>query len=234
MALRLDTLTVEDGHIHYEEFPEKGMVPGYLEFSDLSVSIFPFYVGTLEGEPFPLEESFLIANATLNGEAKLNMQGHLFYKEPYPMRINAQLGEFRMGNLNTILKANAFARAREGRILNADWSFVADDNEAIGKMTFLYEDLNVELLDERTLTKGRGMKSMLTFVINTFAVRSNNPRGYQRRPINASIYQVRDKEKFIFNYWWKTTFSGIKGSLGLGQAKKPKEKKTSEEKPPVK
>lgn len=234
LALRLDTLTVEDGHIHYEEFPEKGMVPGYLEFSDLSVSIFPFYVGTLEGEPFPLEESFLIANATLNGEAKLNMQGHLFYKEPYPMRINAQLGEFRMGNLNTILKANAFARAREGRILNADWSFVADDNEAIGKMTFLYEDLNVELLDERTLTKGRGMKSMLTFVINTFAVRSNNPRGYQRRPINASIYQVRDKEKFIFNYWWKTTFSGIKGSLGLGQAKKPKEKKTSEEKPPVK
>lgn len=234
LALRLDTLTIEDGFVRYEEFPDKGMVPGYLEFSDISAAFFPFYVGVETSQDYPLEESFLIANATLNGEAKLNMQGHLFYHEPYPMRINAQLGEFRVGILNSILKSNAFASARDGRILNADWSFEANDDEAIGKMTFLYEDLNVQLLDERTLTKGKGMKSMLTFVLNTFAVRSNNPRGYQRKPINASIYQVRDKEKFIFNYWWKTTFSGIKGSLGLGQAKKPREKKTSEEKPPVK
>jgi hypothetical protein len=210
------------------------MVPGYLEFSDISAAFFPFYVGVESGQEYPLEESFLIANATLNGEAKLNMQGHLFYHQPYPMRINAQLGEFRVGILNSILKSNAFASARDGRILNADWSFEANDDEAIGKMTFLYEDLNVQLLDERTLTKGKGMKPILTFVINTFAVKSKNPRGFQRKPINASIYQVRDKEKFIFNYWWKTTFSGIKGSLGLGQAKKPREKKTSAQKPPVK
>lgn len=234
LILRLDTLTVEDGHIHYEEFPEKGLVPGHLEFSDLSVAIFPFFVGTIEGQGFPLAESFLIANATLNEEAKLNMQGHLFYHEPYPMRINAQLGEFQVGILNTILKSNAFARTREGRILNADWSFEADDDEAIGKMTFLYEDLNLELLNERTLEKGKGKKSILTFVLNTFAVRSNNPRGYQRKPINASIYQVRDKEKFIFNYWWKTTLSGIKGSLGLGQAQKPRKKKAAKQNPPSK
>jgi hypothetical protein len=234
LALRLDTLTIEDGFVRYEEFPDKGMVPGYLEFSDISAAFFPFYVGVESGQEYPLEESFLIANATLNGEAKLNMQGHLFYHQPYPMRINAQLGEFRVGILNSILKSNAFASARDGRILNADWSFEANDDEAIGKMTFLYEDLNVQLLDERTLTKGKGMKPILTFVINTFAVKSKNPRGFQRKPINASIYQVRDKEKFIFNYWWKTTFSGIKGSLGLGQAKKPREKKTSAQKPPVK
>lgn len=226
LALRLDTLTVEDGFIHYEEFPDKGMVPGNLDFSNLSMAIFPFYVGTIEGQEFPLEESFLIANATLNREAKLNMQGHLFYHEPYPMRINAQLGEFQVGILNTILKSNAFARARDGRILRADWSFEADDDEAVGKMTFLYEDLNLELLEERTLERGKGRKSILTFVLNTFAVRSNNPRGYQRKPINASIYQERDKEKFIFNYWWKATLSGVKGSLGLGQDRKPRKKKS--------
>ena len=232
-VLRLDTLQVQNGRVHYEEFPEKGMLPGRLEFSELSTAIFPFFMGKEEGQDFPIAESFLIANATLNGEAVLNMQGHLFYHEPFPMRINAQLGDFHIGILNSIIKPNAHARVRDGKILKADWSFEADDDEAFGRMAFLYEDLNLELVEERTLERGRGKKSILTFVLNTFAVRSNNPRGYQRKPINASIYQERNKEKFIFNYWWKTTLSGIKGSLGLGQARKPKRRKPSNESKPA-
>jgi hypothetical protein len=80
----------------------------------------------------------------------------------------------------------------------------------------------LELLDERTLEKGKGRKGILTFVLNVFAVRSNNPRKALNYKVTSKIYYPRDTERFIFNYWWKTTLTGLKGSVGLGQPKVPK------------
>jgi hypothetical protein len=143
------------------------------------------------------------------------------------MRINAQLGAFEMSTLNSILEPNAFVNVKRGIVNGADWSFSADKEKAIGQMSFLYSDLHLILLDKKTLEKAKGRDAILTFVLNSFAVRSNNPRRYLRRPIIGKIYELRDTEKFIFNYWWKATFSGMKGSLGLGQSKPVKPKKAT-------
>ena len=224
LELRLDTFVIENATIRYAEFFEKGMVPGEMLFTDINAGLYPFHLSTSDN-PYPLEESFLLATTKLNGVADLNLQGHLFFEEPYPMRINAQLGKFDMRTLNSILETNAFVNVKRGTVNRADWSFVADNDKAVGQMAFSYSDLHLILLNHRTLEKAKGRDAILTFVLNSFAVRSNNPRRYLRKPIEGKIYQERDKEKFIFNYWWKTTFSGMKGSLGLGQAKPEKEKK---------
>lgn len=224
IELRLDTFVIENATIRYSEFFEKGMVPGELYFTDINAGLYPFHLSKVENA-YPLQESFLLATTKLNGVAELNLQGHLFFQEPYPMRINAQLGEFDMRTLNSILETNAFVTIKRGTVKGADWSFVADNNKSVGQMEFLYSDLHLILLNHRTLEKAKGRDAILTFVLNSFAVRSNNPRRYLRNPIDGKIYQERDKEKFIFNYWWKTTFSGLKGSLGLGQAKPEKPKK---------
>jgi hypothetical protein len=224
--LRLDTLIIENARIFYSEFPVNGMIPGELTFNNLNAGLYPFYLSK-SGEPYPLEEAFLIVNAKLNGQADLNLQGHLFFEDPYLMRINAQLGAFEMSTLNSILEPNAFVNVKRGIVNGADWSFSADKEKAIGQMSFLYSDLHLILLDKKTLEKAKGRDAILTFVLNSFAVRSNNPRRYLRRPIIGKIYELRDTEKFIFNYWWKATFSGMKGSLGLGQSKPVKPKKAT-------
>jgi hypothetical protein len=138
------------------------------------------------------------------------------------MKINAQLGAFDLELINSILIANAYVKVRSGRINSADWSFIANDRDALGSMEIFYNDLNLELLDERTLQTGRGKKGILTFVLNTFAVRSNNPRKFLKVKVTSKIYYPRDPERFIFNYWWKATVTGLKGSVGLGQPKVPK------------
>lgn len=229
IELRLDTFVIENATIRYAEFFEKGMVPGELLFTDINAGLYPFHLSKDEN-PYPLVESFLLATTKLNGVADLNLQGHLFFQEPYPMRINAQLGEFDMRTLNSILETNAFVNIKRGTVKGADWSFVADNDKAVGQMAFLYSDLHVILLNHRTLEHAKGRDAILTFVLNSFALRSNNPRRYLRNPIEGKIYQERDKEKFIFNYWWKTTFSGLKGSLGLGQAKPENPKKAAKSK----
>ncbi|SMD42380.1 hypothetical protein SAMN00777080_0928 [Aquiflexum balticum DSM 16537] len=229
MDVSVDSLFIENAAINYFEFPEVGMIPGQLSFNKLNAALYPFNL-VKEDAVYPNEKMFLLANAKLNGRADLNLQAHFFFDDPYPINVNAQLGEFDLDQLNSILEPNAFVRVTRGKINGADWSFIADEKEAIGRMVILYSDLKLELLDERTLEKGTGRKGILTFVLNTFAVRSNNPRRYLRKPISSSIYEPRNTERFVFNYWWKATFSGLKGSLGLGQDKVPKKKRKEAEK----
>lgn len=217
----IDSLMIRNGKVTYAEFPEKGMVPGNIFFTELQVGIYPFHLGKADA-PYPLKESFLIGNMNLNGMAPLSLQGRMFYDRPYPMHINAQLGAFDLALINSILEANAFVRVTSGQVREADWSFVANDLDAIGQMTIIYDNLTLELLDERTLETGRGRKGILTFVLNTFAVKSQNPRKILRKPITTRIYEPRDSSRFVFNYWWKASLSGLKGSLGLGQPKVPR------------
>ncbi|WP_291784304.1 hypothetical protein [Cecembia sp.] len=227
LRLEVDTLKIQNGKVLYMEFPEKGMVPGEIYFSNLNVSMAPFHLGK-SGETYALEEVKLLAEGKINGEAEIALQGDMFFTAPYPMLIKAQLGAFDLDLINSILKSNAFVRVRAGRVNGAEWSFTADNREAIGQMKILYSDLNLEILEERTLLRGRGRKSILTFVLNAFAVRSNNPRKLFNTTITSKIYHPRDKDRFIFNYWWRATLTGLQGSVGLGQPKIPKRKEDEE------
>ena len=221
ISLQLDSLALEGANFRYSEFPEKGMVPGTISFQDLHAVLYPFHLSEYPADFLPTE-AMLLANAKLNGEAALEVQVRMLFEPPYPMYLSAQLGAFDADVLNTILAPNAFVKVLRGRINEGDWSFVADDEEAKGEMVFLYEDLKLQLLDPQTLQRGRGRLGILTFVLNTFAVKSNNPRRGVPVRQGSRIYVPRNREKFVFNYWWKATLSGIQGSVGLGQPKEPK------------
>lgn len=228
LNVQVDTFLVENASIFYHEFPENGMVPGQLSFTELSASLIPFQLSKVALDGLHNEAS-LFATAKINGQAPISLQGRLSFQPPYPMKISAQLDAFDLDHLNSILVPNAFVKVRSGRVNGADWSFTADNEKAIGSMKFLYNDLKMDLLDERTLEIASGRKKILTFVLNVFAVRTHNPRGFFNTTIASNIYFPRDKERFIFNYWWKASFSGLKGSVGLGQPKVPKRKKEEEE-----
>lgn len=221
ISLQLDSLQIEGANIRYSEFPEKGMVPGTISFQDLNVVLYPFHLSENPADFLPTE-AMLLANAELNGEAALEVQVRMLFEPPYPMSLSAQLGAFDADVLNTILAPNAFVKVLRGKINEGNWSFIADDEEAKGEMVFLYEDLKLQLLDPQTLQRGRGRLGILTFVLNTFAVKSNNPRRGVPVRQSSRIYVPRNREKFVFNYWWKATLSGIQGSVGLGQPKEPK------------
>lgn len=223
LGVNVDTLTIQQAYIGYTEFPEKGMIPGNIYFSDLQASFTPFVLAA-DSSDFLVEKSDVYAKAFLNGVAPIDLQARMFYTYPYPMEVNVQLGAFDLMSINSIVESNAFAKVLRGSVQGGNWTFRADDDYAIGKMTLLYSDLRVQLLDERTLQPGKGRKKILTFVLNAFAVNSNNPRKLSGRTVRSRIYEERDREKFIFNYWWKTSLSGVKGSLGLGQPTQPKRK----------
>lgn len=224
LVVQIDTLTLDNGMIRYAEFPETGMLPGDIYFSALNARLFPFHLNK-EMNAFPIEMTSLSANAMLFGDALLSLEGKLYFHSPYPMDLSAKIGEFDLRRVNSITQTNVFARVEAGKINSGEWSFVADDHSAVGDMTLLYNDIKVVLLDERTLERAKGERRILTFVINTFVVKSHNPRRLFKNTVRSTIYEPRDDQRFIFNYWWKTTLSGLKGSVGLGQPRPPRKKK---------
>jgi len=212
-------IEVINGNIQYEEFPEKGMIPGIIEFAELNATLNPFILanGDMENNKIHLSGSLL-----LNNEAKLNVNMVLGFKSPYPIHVEASIGEFELSILNPILESNAFVTVESGIIRGGEWHFTADNKHAIGSMSLRYNDLKVRLLEERTLMHGTGRKRILTFVVNALALRSNNPRKLFNRLVSSTIYEPRDKSKFVFNYLWKATFSGLMGSSGIAQPKIPR------------
>jgi len=134
------------------------------------------------------------------------------------------VGEFDLALLNPIVETNAFVKVLDGVVRGGRWEFTLDNEVAKGNMALRYNDLKLVLLDERTLDRGRGRKNVLTFVINNLAVRSNNPRKFFNRMVCSPIYLKRDKSRFVFNYLWKSTLTGLQGSVGLGKPKEEKER----------
>jgi hypothetical protein len=220
--VKVDSLIVVDAEVVYREFPEKGLVPGELQFTGLNAVLTPFYLSK-QAEGYPVAASFLHAHAQINGKAPISMEGQLFFEAPYPMRMVAEVAEFELDLLNPILETNAFVKVLEGVVRGGRWEFTLDDDAARGSMALRYNDLKLMLLDERTLERGRGRKNVLTFVINNLAVRSNNPRRFFNRMVCSPIYLKRDKSRFVFNYLWKSTLTGLQGSVGLGKPKEENE-----------
>ncbi|KEO73093.1 hypothetical protein [Anditalea andensis] len=221
MDVLLDSLIIYEGNVFYNEFPEKGMVPGNIAFTGINLTVAPFQL-TSRPEDYLFSSLSLAGSGFINEKAPLKLDGEMFFSGRFPIQLNAEVGEFDISLINPILEANAFVSVRDGIIRSARWTINADDERAVGKMALRYNNLNVKLLDERTLEKGVGRKRILTFVINTFAVRSNNPRKLFNTMVTSDIYLPRDTNRFIFNYWWQATLTGLKGSAGLGQPKIPK------------
>jgi hypothetical protein len=78
---------------------------------------------------------------------------------------------------------------------------------ASGEIDFYYHNLKVRLLNKEDTLKKSLLLTLKTLLANGL-IRSNNTR-------QARLFFIRDRERFVFNYWVKTLFSGFITSAGL-------------------
>jgi hypothetical protein len=216
----LDSLILKDGLVRYFEFAQKGMVPGMLKFGRINAKMAPFYLRKPEQE-YPADRLQLNMEAYLMNAAKLNLNAALYFTGKYPMDVTASVDKFAFSEVNDFLSKTLFVKAVDGTVSGGNWKFTLTEEEAIGDMEFAYDDLKIQFLDSLTLDQGKGRLRVYTFAAN-FIAKSRNPRGLSSKVVSRRIYEQRDKRKFVFNAWWKATFSGLKGTFGLGRAKVPK------------
>lgn len=226
LAMYVDSVTASNAFVRYQEFVPKAIMAGSIHFDELNVSLTPFALSR-EANDYPLEKAFLSANAKLMGGGQLTLNSTIFFDAPYPMDMNVEIGEFDLRKVNPMLSNGVFVEIVSGKVTDGKWDFRINDKEAWGKMNLNYTDLKIQLLDTLSMDQGKGKLGLLTFAANTL-IKNSNPRRLFNNQVTSTIYFERDKSKFIFGSWWKATFSGLKGAVGLGQAKMPKRREEIE------
>ncbi|WP_139352685.1 hypothetical protein [Algoriphagus sp. A40] len=216
----LTTFRIRNGQVRYFEFAPKGLVPGMISFKRINLDMAPFYLRK-PGKDYPLDQLRMGMEAYIMDTSRVNLNALMYFKENYPMDVQVRMDSFAFGEANDFLSKTLFVKAIGGTVTDGKWDFLLDEDEAIGEMEFGYTDLKIQFLDSLTLNQGMGKLKFYTFGANLIA-KNSNPRALSSRVVKRKIYQERDKRKFVFSAWWKATFSGLRGTVGLGKAKVPK------------
>lgn len=211
---------IRNGHVRYFEFAPKGLVPGMISFNRIDVDMAPFYLRK-PGQEYPLDQLRMGMEAHIMDTSKVNLDALMYFREKYPMDVKVRMDSFAFSETNDFLSKTLFIKALDGTVTDGKWNFILNDEEAIGEMVFAYTDLKIQFLDSLTLKQGMGKLKFYTFGANLLA-KNSNPRSMSSRVVKRKIYQERDKRKFVFSAWWKASFSGLRGTVGLGRAKLPK------------
>ncbi|MTI31369.1 hypothetical protein [Xanthovirga aplysinae] len=223
--VHLDTVRLKNGQITIEEQSEQAQQSGMITFNDLSVEM-----RNVTNDSILLQNG---AQGYLNAHAYLMGQGELQANIRVPLADKSNtfyfdghlIGEMNLDAINPMLENLVFVTVKSGKAKKLNFDLVANKYEAKGKMRFHYNNLRIGVIDPKTGKTGGLKGGLISLLANTFVVKSRNPsRTFHFR--EGEIYYPRDSSKSIYNFWWKSLFSGFKSTFGIEGISKEKNKKS--------
>ena len=216
VAFRLDTLQVRQGSIHYREHVEQASESGGIYFDKLFVSGYNITnLDSLRKEELLMEadvETHFMGESLL----KISLDVPLDHKRG-SHRITGEMYDLPLNSLNNMLENTAFASVESGFAYTLKFDMLLDDQLAEGDLHFAYRDLKINLLSKDDPGQSGLKENIKSLMANWVVVKTNNPDN-NRKPLRiGEISFQRQANKSIFNYWWKSLLSGIKGSVGMGE-----------------
>jgi len=202
-TLQIDSIEIKNGFISYtEDFVDEGR-KGKITFNNVDLT-----VQKLQNHHSEDSISVSVSSRFLD-LADLNLNAMFVLEEQSSHTIRGSMSGFDLARLNEHLEEWVFIRVRKGVADHLDFYFSADEQRALGEMQFIYHDLEIRFLDEDSLEETRNRR-LRSFFANMIRVRSGNSAD---NPRIGTIDFERDKERSVFNYWWKSVASGLQDSV---------------------
>ena len=210
--LKIDTVMVNNGKaVYHEQLLEK---PGTIFFDKINAT----FTG-LTNDSVLLAAglvSELRGTTYLMGKGKLDVTLRFFFGDlKNSFNYTAQIGPMDLTLINAMLSYQMPAKIESGQLKKMLIPLVrANDNEASGKLIFYYNNLKV-LVEAREKTTWNKIKTgVINFAANNLVVNNDNPTKSGKLK-TGTIYFQRKKESSIFNFLWKSIFSGLKSTMGF-------------------
>ena len=209
MPVSIDTLIAKNARFLYEEHVPPANQNGEVFFSNVDIYISNFSNTTEKGIK-------MHATADLFGKAKLTADFSFPMDQPSGIHyVKGNLAPVDLQLFNQAFEPLAFFYIKSGQLKQLDFNFQADSKSSIGDILFQYENLKIKLLDKENLEKSGFLKDIGSFLANKVVLHtSNTANGLEEKEDKAKeISFERDTRKSIFNYWWKSLFSGMKNTV---------------------
>jgi len=226
----IDTISVEKSKAVYSERKNAG--PGTVTFTEMSGKVYP-----LTNDSAMLAKSYtmhLDGEALLMGKGKL--KASIAFKIPdknSSFSLTAWIGPMDLTEFNQVVTPLANVTIKSGKMVKMEIPNISFNSEqSTGLLRFYYTNLEIELMKKDSSDWSSIKSSVLGWAANTY-VSSDNPRenGKFREGV---IRWHRATDKSIFNYLWKSVFTGLKSTVGINskeqKAIKKEEKKAAKEK----
>lgn len=204
----MSSINIKDIKVIYEELNPKTGKVGKLEFDDVkgtidNISNIP---GRFTANPFidiNVTSKFL---GEVPLQAKFRFDMNQVNKGVFS--VDAELGKINGDMLNQITEPLALVKVNSLEVKKFTAHIDANDNNATGKISFDYSDLNIDILKKKDdgEMKKRGF---LTFLANKFVIKKNGPQPAEVK----TVHYVRDPQRSFFNLIWKTMLAGIKETV---------------------
>ena len=213
--IRIDLVSLKKGNVIYTVHTEEANEPGYISFNEINAEIYNI---TNDSVYKTKNDSIILnGNALLMGKGKMTvlLKAKLFDNRNR-FSMDGTLSGMEAGELNPILEKSAFIYATSGKINSMNFSFTADNTKAAGRLTVLYQGLDIAVKNKQTDDTTAFRERFISFIAN-IKVMDSNPLPDKEVRIGIIDFE-RDPEKFLFHYCFRSILSGITSSL----AKNPK------------
>ena len=209
ITVTIDNIEVKDSRVEYTAYGAQSTEMAVFTLEDFNANI----NNLTNNELLITRESKMTLDATTNvmgtGFLKLNFVFPLSSKD-HTHTFSGHLSEMNMTDFNSILEIVP-ARVDEGKINKINFSVVATDKRARGKLQFYYKDLKLKLKDKFT-GEVSAKQDIISFFADKLFIRNDNPRRNGNFREGVIDYE-RDKSKSIINFWWKSILTGILSSV---------------------
>ncbi len=214
----IDTLTVAESALRYQEHRDSAERAGQVTFADLYAS---FYQVTNQ-----TNDSTVVLEADVRTHLMGEGQAELHFEFPLTAprgehRIRGKMYRMPLEALNPAVEPLAFASVKSGVANHLDFEMQLNEQSATGEVRFQYEDFKMSLLKKDAPDEKKGMKSWLA---NWLVIKNSNPVG--AKPLRPGpVYALRDSTGSMVRYWWLALRSGLMVSVGVGSP--PDDKKST-------
>ncbi len=210
----VNQLNLKPSSVYYSEYSGNTPKGGRIYFDSLY-----FTLNNITNIPEKMKynnKSWGKANALLMGVGHLAVDLEFdLLAENELHKIEGSLTDFPLNHLNEIIEETSGIRIRDGYTHRLDFKMDLTNKNAIGNVNFMYDNLNIALLDKNRLKEKKFFSRLTNLLLN------NQSNKKQEKKSNI-IYLERDEQKSFIGYWWRSIWSGLKYSFGV-KSKQQKE-----------
>ncbi len=207
--MKIDSILFSDTYFEYEELPKKSKHKNPIHIHLSKISGVLTNVNTIKSELTAKDEMKLKGTLYLMDKAKcdinfvfpLTAKNDVFYfsasiKKPFDLKI-----------INKAIYPAVGMKFESGIVDELTLHGTGFPTFAHGRFKMLYHDLKMAAIDKDGVTN----KKTISWGVNRFVSVANPKKG--KEPIETVMFFERDMEKGFGNFFWKTIYSGLKGTI---------------------
>jgi len=199
----VDTVLISNSSVTVKEISNKSGREGITPIRDLNAFI-PGFGNAKHSDSLRIFADAKIFDTRVNP---------FYYAEKYHDSLSGFTMRYRVypmefARLNPVTEPLASLKVRNGTADTVYAHWTGNKYAAIGNMKLYYNDLKIRVLNTSDPERKTFKLDLINMLANTFILRKKNRE-------ESVTYFVRDREKFVFNFWVKTTLKGVISSVGV-------------------